>query len=274
MTNSIQSIAIIAGRGDLPKLTIEKCQKDNIKFQLFLISSEEYDHDYSQYQPYVLKYGEIAKFLEICQEHQIANIIMVGGVTKPDFKSITVDKKSAILLTKILAKKILGDDAVLKTVVSFFEKEGFKIIKVNDLLEDILAQKGNLTVSVPDSSDNNNIKIAKNAIEALSQFDIGQSLIVAQQQIIAVEAAEGTDNMINRIGTLDVDYKNSAILVKLSKKNQSKKVDLPTIGLQTIKNCIDNNISGIAIESGKTIIVDKEQVIALANDNKIFITAI
>lgn len=274
MKNDIRSLAIIAGRGDFPMLAIKKCIKNNINFKLFLLSGESYTHDYSPFFPVTLKYGQIAEFIEINKKLNITNILMIGAVTKPDFKSISVDKKSAILLAKILTKRILGDDTVLKTVIKFFENEGFKVIKINDFIDDLVVNKGCITNITPTIGNDHDIKIAKEAIAKLSDYDIGQSLVIAQHQIIAVEAAEGTDQMINRISTLPIDYKNSAILVKLSKVKQSEKADLPTIGIDTIKNCIKNNITGIAIEAGKTLIIDKEDVIRMANENKMFITAI
>ena len=274
MQNNIKSLAIIAGRGNFPILAIKHCQKHNIRFQLFLLHGEDYKHDFSPFKPITLKYGQISEFIRINNQLGISNILMIGAVTKPDFKSISVDKKSAILLTKILAKKILGDDAVLKSVVSFFEKEGFNMIKVEDLLQDIQASKGALTTRKASKDEIENIEIASKIINTISQFDIGQSLVVAQKQIIAVEACEGTDSMINRVKELPIDYKDSSILVKLSKKKQSDKADLPTIGLNTIKNCVKNGIIGIAIEANKTLIIDKADVIKLANENNIFIIAI
>lgn len=108
----------------------------------------------------------------------------------------------------------------------------------------------------------------------MSQFDIGQSLIVAQKQIIAVEAAEGTDAMIKRCGDLNISFKKDAILVKMKKLNQSGKADLPTIGADTIKNCKLNGITGIAIQAGATLIIDKDEVIKLADQSEIFLIAV
>lgn len=274
MINSIKDLAIIAGRGQIPSMIIEKCQKENIKYKLFLLDGEKYEESYEDQNAIILKYGEVSQLIKILNEEKITNLIMAGGVTKPDFKSIKVDSKSAILLAKILANKLLGDESVLDTVVRFFEKEGLKVLKIHDFLDNIVCQKGNLTNNKPSKEDLQNIEIAKNAIEAFSEFDVGQSVIVAQKQIIAVEAVEGTDAMIQRCKNLNIEYKNAAILVKINKKNQSDKADLPTIGIVTIQNCINSDIKGIAIKSGLTLIVDKEKVIDLANKNGIFIIAL
>lgn len=273
MTNQ-EKLAIFAGRGILPKILIENCQKNNRPFKLFLLESENYDIDYSAFNPIKLPYGDVARFLEILHENQVKSIVFIGAVNKPNFQSIKVDKKGAILLAKILASKILGDDAVLKTVINFFEKEGFKILKIDELLDDIVAKKSVLTKIKPSAEDLEDIEIAKNVISRLSEFDIGQAVVVAQKQIIAVEAAEGTDNMIKRCGNLNIDYKSDAILVKMKKQRQSKKADLPVIGIDTIKNCKENNIKGIAIQAGVTLIINKDEVVKLADELGIFLAVI
>lgn len=267
-------LAIFAGRGQLPQILIKNCQKNNIDFQVFLLASEKYDHDYTKFNPISLKYGEIGRFLQELQQKNIKNIIFIGAVNKPNFSNLKVDAKGTVLVAKILANKILGDDAVLSTVIKYFQKQGFKILQINDLLDDIVSKKGALTTAKPDKSDLKNIEIAKKAIQHFAKFDVGQAVLVAQKQIIAVEALEGTDNMIKRASTLKTDYQNNAILVKMKKPNQSAKADLPTIGLKTIENCAKNNIKGIAIEAKKTLIIDKEKVIAKANENNIFLIAI
>lgn len=274
MNKSINNLAIIAGRGQIPNMIIEKCKKENIRYKLFLLNGEKYEESYENEDPTILKYGEISQLIKILKEENINNLIMAGGVTKPDFKSIKVDTKSAKLLTKILAKKLLGDESVLNSVVTFFEKEGLNILKIHDFLDNIVSKKGNLTDTKPSKEDLENIKIAKDAIQTFSKFDIGQSVLIAQKQIIAVEAVEGTDEMIKRCKNLNIEYKKSAILVKMNKKNQSDKADLPTIGVKTIENCINSNIKGIAIKSELTLIIEKEKVIDLANKNEVFIVAV
>lgn len=271
---SNESLAIFAGRGILPKMLIEKCQREGRRFKLFLLESEEYEIDYSAFDPIKMPYGNVGKFLEILKENKIKNLIFIGAVNKPNFSNIKVDKKGAILLAKIVTSKILGDDAVLRTVISFFEKEGLKIVKIDEFLDDIVVKKSTLTKLQPTSQNLADIDLARKAIRAMSQFDIGQSVVVAQKQIIAVEAIEGTDEMIKRCGELNVSFTKDAILVKMKKTGQSGKADLPTIGINTIKNCKASGICGIAIQAGVTLVIDKDMVIKLADDLGIFLVAI
>jgi DUF1009 family protein len=263
-------LAIFAGRGSLPQILLDDLVKKNRHFILFLLASETYEIDYSRFNPIKIAYGEVERFLQILKENNAKELVFIGGVSKPNFSQLKVDKTGAILLAKIVANKILGDDFVIKTVLKFFEKRGLKILPINDFLDFILAKKGCLTQAKPSEEDLKEIALGKKAIAHFSKFDVGQSLVIAQKQIIAVEALEGTDSMIRRCETL----RANGILVKLKKPKQSKKADLPTIGVLTVKNCAKSNIKGIAIQANSTLIIDKEAVIDEANEAGIFIVAI
>jgi len=270
----LEPIAIFAGRGTLPQMLIEDCQKKKRRFILFLLDGEKYEIDYSLFQPTTIAYGAVEKFLKILREQQIKNIVFIGAVTKPNFSSLKVDKKGAILLAKILANKILGDDAVLRTVMKFLEKEGLKFVAIDELLDCVMSKKSTLTRLQLSKENLADIEIGVKAIKTFSQFDVGQSVVIAQKQIIAVEALEGTDSMIARCKSLKVDYKQNAVLVKMKKRSQSNKVDLPTIGVETIKNCAASGIAGIAIQANSTLVLNKYEVIKTADELGLFLTVI
>lgn len=265
------NLAIFAGRGNLPQILINHCLSKGQKFTLFLLNSEVYDIDYSSYSPYFVDYGEVEKFLSIMAKEQIKYLVFIGAVNKPNFRNLNVDKTAAILLAKILANKILGDDAVLRTVVKFFANYGFNILSIEDLIDCTVRKPTILTNIIPNKQQLNAINLGIKAIKHFSKFDIGQSLIISQQQIIAIEASEGTDEMIKRCKDLKIEYKNQAILIKMKKIGQSQKVDLPTIGIDTIKNCQQSSICGIAIQAKSTLIINKEEVVDFANRHNIFI---
>ncbi len=274
MQDNLQSIAIFAGRGSLPKMLIEDCQKKGRKFQIFLLEGENYEIDYSAFNPVTIGYGEVEKFLSIIHQNQIKNLVFIGGVTKPNFSSLKVDKRGTVLLAKILANKILGDDAVLRAVIKFFEKEGLKILRIDELLDCVISTKSTLTKKHPSKENLADIALGVKAIKAFSNFDVGQSLVIAQKQIVAVEALEGTDEMIKRCASLKVDYKKDAVLLKMKKAKQSMKADMPTIGVETIKNCFDSAISGIAIQANSTLVLDKAEVIKKADELGLFLIVI
>lgn len=270
-----QPIAIFAGRGILPKILIEDCQKNGRKFLLFLLESENYEIDYSSFNPIRVGYGAVEKLLLEVKKDEIKNLVFIGAVNKPNFSAIKeVDKKGAILLAKILANKILGDDAVLKTVINFFEKEGLRIVPIDQLLDCVISQKSTLSKLSPGKENLDDVALGVRAIKSFSEFDVGQCLIIAQKQIIAVEALEGTDAMIKRCENLQFDYKKNAVLVKMKKSKQSVKADLPTIGVETIKNVAAAGIVGIAIQANSTLVLQKDEVIKKADELGIFLIVI
>ena len=272
--NNQNILGIFAGRGSLPQILIQECQKNNRPFKLFLLESEEYDIDYSAHNPSILPYGGIGRFLDLMHKDNVKELILVGAVNKPTFSTLKVDKKGALLVAKILANKILGDDAVLRAVVKFFENEGLKILRVDELLDCIISKKAVLTQTQPTKDNLNNIALGIKAIKTFSSFDVGQSVVVAQKQIIAIEAIEGTDEMIKRCRDLSIEYKKNSVLVKMKKRNQSLKADMPTIGVDTVINCAKSGIAGIAIQANSTLVLDKEKVIQEANRLGLFISVI
>ena len=258
MLDNKKTLAIIAGRGNLPALIIEECQKKQQKFVLLLLETEKYEVDYSLYQPIYIAYGEVEKLLAVFALHKVNAVVMAGAVNKPSFSQLKVDKTGSFLLAKILANKILGDDAVLKTVINFFLQHKIEV----------------LTIAKPNKQHLLDIELGKNAIKHFSTFDVGQGVVVAQKQIIAVEAVEGTDAMIARCQNLSISYGKQAVLIKMAKQKQSQKADLPTIGPNTIYNLANAGFAGLAIELNKTIILQKNETINLANQLGLFILVV
>lgn len=270
---NLPPLAIFAGRGQLPQILINDCLKKNRQFIVFLLNGEKYDIDYSQFNPTTVSYGEVEKFLRIINQNNIKQLIFIGAVNKPNFSSLKVDKTGAKLLAKIIANKILGDDAVLRTVVNFFEKQGLKILRIDEILDCIISKPSIITKKQPSPSNLDDIEIGVKAIRHFSKFDVGQSVVVSQKQIIAVEALEGTDAMIERCKNFQTEFTQQAVLIKLKKTQQTAKADLPTIGVKTIEKCFESEITGIAIEVNHTLILDKEAVIKKADELGIFIIA-
>ena len=265
------SLAIVAGRGDLPKIIIKKCQQDNRKFIILLIEGQVSNEDYLQYQHYTLPIGQIGKALRIFRENQVKDIVFAGGIDKPSMTNIKVDGKGAMLLAKITGVKLFGDDNVLTAVTNFFKKEGFNILGAHQIVDDLVIDKGVLGKVKADKKFLTDIELGKKIIHTISEFDVGQSVVVQQNTIIGIEAKEGTDNLISRSGKVQFPKGRKPILIKMKKLGQNTAVDLPSIGIKTIENLHQNNFAGLAIEAGASLILDKQQVIKLADQYKLFI---
>lgn len=270
MKNKIDRLAIISGSGELPQIIIDACKKKKIEFFALVLDGEDNKNLLKNYPSKPANIAKIGDIIKTLKKEKISHVVLAGTLQRPAFSKLRPDLEGVKLLAKILKEKALGDDSILKMVIKYIEKNGFEVIGAHEIAESLLAEKGFITKNKPNKEDLEDINFAVNIALSTGILDIGQSLSVKEKRIIAVEAAEGTDAMIKRTGALSKD----AILVKIKKPNQETKVDLPTIGLNTIKTAKENNIRGIVVEAGGTIILDKEKVIKEAKKAKIFILGI
>ncbi len=274
MQTSISKLAIIAGSGSLPIEICNSCIARQIDYIVIAIEGNADLKKYDNKPCYTVALGQIGKLLEVLEKQSVSHIILAGGVRKPDFSSLRVDVKGAILFAKLVAAKLLGDNYILTEVLRYLESYNYNIIGVKDYFSELLVPFGNLTDDHPHKQDILDIEIGKNAAAALGSLDIGQAVIVENKVILALEAAEGTDNLIKRSTELKFSSKRSGVLVKIVKPYQDLRVDLPTIGPETIRNIADANLSGIAISANHAIIVDKNLTLELAKKYGLFISGI
>jgi DUF1009 family protein len=267
-------LAIIAGKGDLPKMIIKKCQEQSREFLVILINGEPSNVDFFGYNHHIIGFGEISKILGILKDNQIKELVFAGGVTKPSMAGMKVDAKGAVLISKILGNKFFGDDNLLSTIINFFEKEGFKIIGADQIIDDLLAGKGIFGNIKPSSEMLKDIEIGQNALQTMSDLDIGQAIVVQQKQIVGVEAIEGTDALIKRCADLQFKQGSKAVLVKMKKHNQNTKIDLPALGVETIKNLAKSGFSGVAVQAGSCLIINQKEVVKLADELGLFVVGV
>ena len=267
-------LAIIAGKGELPKMIIKKCQEQQRDFLVILIAGEPSNVDFLQYDHHIIGFGEISKITNILKSNQIKELVFAGGVTKPSMAGMKVDAKGAILISKILGNKFFGDDNLLSTIINFFEKEGFKVIGADQIIDDLLAGKGILGNVKPSVDMLKDVEIGQHALQVMSDLDIGQAIVAQQKQIVGVEAIEGTDSLIKRCGDLQFKQGSKAVLVKMKKKNQSTKIDLPALGVETIKNLANAGFGGVAVQANYCLIINQKEVIKLADELGLFIVGV
>ena len=172
---------------------------------------------------------------------------------------------------KILTLPNKGDNHLLTTILSHIQSKGFKVVSATEIIPNLLTKEGCLTKARPSNKHEHSIKLAVKFLNDISKYDISQACVVENSCITALEGIEGTARMIARTKEFN---KGEAILVKMPKAGQTLKADMPTIGLETVKQCVDANIQGIAIKAESTIVLNKEEVIQLANDAGIFIVSL
>ena len=264
-------IGVVAGNGKLPMMIYDYCQKNKIKcFFVFIDKIPEFNISKEFYINCSI--GKAGKLLSFFKKNKVTHILLAGGVKKPNFSTLKIDFKGFLLISKILKNRLLGDNILLSNVINYIEKHKFKVIATDELLPNMHLQEGiNNKIKAYKSLDND-IKVGVEVIKNLSLFDIGQSLIIQNGRVIALEAAEGTDEMIKRSKPyIEQNKKHPALLVKLCKKNQDRRADLPTIGIETINNMYKSNIKILVSDVNNSLVIDKKEFLSLADKNNILI---
>jgi len=267
------SLGIIAGSGLLPTEIADLHLKQGGKVYIAALEGETDILHINKYQFKQFPIGAVGALLEYFAENNVKEIIIIGGITRPDLKSIKVDKIGSILIAKILKEKFLGDDNILKIISDFIESKGFKVISPKTLLELGTYEKLYVSNKLPSKQDQIDIELGSQVIKSLSNLDIGQSVIVADGYVLGIEAAEGTDALIRRCELLRKTEKGG-VLVKMAKLTQDMRLDLPTIGPDTIFYLAKHGYNGLAIQKSGVIIVKPAETIALLNEHDLFISYI
>lgn len=270
---TINNLGIIAGSGLLPSEIADLHLKQGGNVYIAALEGETDILDITKYQYKQFPIGSVGALLEYFRENNVKEIIIIGGITRPDLKSVKVDKAGSLLIAKILKEKFLGDDNTLKIISDFIESKGFKVISPNTLLELGTYEKLYVSNKLPSKQDQIDIELGSQVIKSLSNLDIGQSVIVADGYVLGIEAAEGTDALIRRCELLR-KTEREGVLIKMTKLTQDMRLDLPTIGPDTIFYLAKHGYNGLAIQKSGVIIVKPAETIALLNEHDLFISYI
>ena len=226
---------------------------------------------YKSLNPKFVKLGKVITELKILKKEGFYNILMAGSINRPRLSDINPDFNSIKLLPKFT--KILfegGDNRLLKFVINELENLNFKILYIHKTFPDLFLGTGNQTkIKIPNSFLND-IHKGNLILKNNSKFDIGQSILIQEGNVIGIEAAQGTDILIKQ--SLPYMHKiKKGVLIKLIKVKQDLRADLPTIGIKTLKNCLKSGVVGIAYSANKTIFLDKDKIINFCRKNKFFL---
>lgn len=263
-------LGIIAGKGLLPQKIIEACNREQRDFFVIAIKGQT-DKSLVKDVPHKwFKLGQTEDTIKTLKSENVTDIVMGGGINRPGIFDIKPDLRTMQIIADVgLAS--LGDDALLKAISAELEKEGFNIVGAHNIAPEIITPSGCLTKKVPNENHKLEIEEAIKVTKTLGALDVGQAAIVQQGVVIAVEAVEGTDAIIDRYKKHKYNSGYRGVLVKSSKPNQDKRLDLPTIGPRTIRNAYKAGLVGVAVEAGASIILEQEEVIRLADKLGLFV---
>jgi len=230
--------------------------------------------DYAAYPHIVCRLGAGGRMLDWLRGLGVRDLVLAGRVTRPSFLALRPDAGAARLLPKVGMKAFGGDDSLLQAVLRVLREEGFNPLAAQDVLAELLVPEAcALTAGQPDEVARQDIRRGIAVVRALGAVDVGQCAVVQQGLVLAVEAIEGTDAMLARAGSLRREGPGG-VLVKILKPGQDRRVDLPTIGPDTVTGAAAAGLRGIAIEANGTIVLDRQTTVAAAEAAGLFLIAL
>ena len=266
------NLCVIAGGGILPRKLADNFDPsgDRIFFLAFrnVTDPEVVAGRHHEW----LELGEVQKAIDAMHRNNVDKVVMAGPIQRPALSSLSLDTRAL----KMLAKgglKIFGDDGLLSLVANEIEEEGIKVIGIEQILSGVLTKEGLLAGPAPTKISWDDIKRGLQVLNSLGSCDVGQSIAVQEGIVLAIEAIEGTDQMIERAGSLQRNV-SGPVLIKMSKANQDKRVDLPTAGPETVNNAIRAGFQGLALEANNSLLLDKDRVIKIAEKNSFFVIGV
>ena len=276
---SENQLAIIAGEGSLSDVIIETARKKGWNVTVFAIGDLSITKNQS-ISLIEMKRLDIGRIFKTLKSQKIKNICMVGYIPRPnnlrdylDFQYLNPQTLS--LLFKSIGILRGGDASLFKKINSLLENKGYKVIGASEIAPNLTLKEGLYSSKRVSKVEFEDIKKAQQCAEMTGYLDVGQAVVVKNGRVLAIEAVEGTDAMLERVACLGgISIKRGGVILKSAQINQDKRVDMPTIGPDTIKNIVKANLSGIAITADDVIVLDFQQVIEIIEDNNLYFIVI
>ena len=260
-------IGLFLGSTDFPKLILNRIIKEKKKY--FIIDLTSKNQFKKNKNTYSISIGQFGKILSVIKNNKCTKVLFAGKIDKPKISSLKLDFKGLFYIPRIIKASKLGDAAILKELIAILSEHKIKVIKSNFYNPELTLQKGNYTKISPNRKELIEIKQGIKSLNNLNAHNHTQALVIRNNSVIAKENSRGTKKMLQSI----IKAKNNqGILIKFPKKKQDLRADLPTIGLDTIKDCKKAHLKGVVLKANQNIFLDKIKCIAFANKNKIFIT--
>ena len=261
-------IGLIFGDTDFPKEILNTIKKKKIKYLIIDLSkSKKFKKDK---KTFVVSIGQFGKILKILKENNCKKVLFAGKVNKPKYSKLKLDFKGIYYIARIIKASKLGDAAVLKEIIKILAQNNIKTESSLKYNPELSLKKGNYSKIKPNKQDQLDIKKAIKTLNNLRQYNFSQGAVVRNKKVISIEGKGGTKKMLEKCRSKK--FRNHGVLVKFPKKKQDLRVDLPTIGLKTIKQSKSTGLKGIVIKSKQHVFLDKSKCIQFANKNKMFIT--
>jgi len=272
-------VAIICGGGSFPGAVAEAIARRGRRPVMFAVRGWADPKVIEGYAHHWIAIGQAGRFFRLARAEHCREALFIGTLLRPPLTQIRLDWQTIRLMPRLIRYFRGGDDRLLSGLAKMIADGGVRMIGVGDVAPEIMVPEGVLGSTQPSARDRADVAYGLALIAALGPFDVGQAAIVANNHVLAVEAAEGTDNMLVRIADLRRQGRVTTpagvgVLIKAPKPGQDRRFDLPAIGLRTVENVARAGLAGLAVAAGSTIIAEPAQAIAAADRDKIFFVGV
>ncbi len=260
-------IGLIFGDTDFPNKILNTIKKKKIKYLIVDLSkSKKFKKDKNSY---VVSIGQFGKIIKILKENNCKKVLFAGKVNKPNFSKLKLDLKGIYYIPRIIKASKLGDAAILKEIIKILGQNKIKTKNSLTFNPELSLKKGNYSRFKPNKQDKLDIKKAIKTLNNLKQYNFSQGVVVRNKKVVSIEGKDGTEKMLKK--SRSKKFRNHGVLVKLPKKKQDLRIDLPTVGLKTLKQSKAASLKGIVVKNKQHVFLDKSKCVNFANKNKMFI---
>jgi UDP-2,3-diacylglucosamine hydrolase len=272
-------LAIICGGGSLPAVVAAAAGRAGRRVVLFPLRGSADPAVVQGYPHHWVALGQFGRFERLAAAENCRDVVLIGGLVRPALRQIRLDWKTLRVLPQIVRAFRGGDDHLLTGVARIFEAHGFRLIGAHEVAPELLVPEGVLGSRRPSDRDRADIARGLALVEAIGPFDIGQAVVVADGHVLAVEGAEGTDHMLERIADLRSHGRirvpaGVGVLVKAPKTGQDHRFDLPSIGPRTVEGVARAGLAGLAVLADATLVAEAGRVVMAADRAGIFVVGV
>ncbi|WP_454917143.1 LpxI family protein [Xanthobacter sediminis] len=272
-------MGIVAGSGAFPAAVAQAVRAQGREVVVFLIRGFANDPVLERYEHHWFRLGSLGRVAAKAKARGIRQVVMVGGLTRPRVRDLGLDWTMVRLLPRIARLFRGGDNHLLSGVLGLVAEQGFHLCGAHEVAPSLLLPEGVLGGHGPTAQARRDIALGLGLVRTLGPFDVGQGVIVVDGFVAAVEAAEGTDQMLARYGELRRSGRlrfpaGRGVLVKAPKPGQDRRVDLPSLGPETVARAAEAGLAGIAFEAGGAIVPDAGALIAAADKSGLFVVGV
>jgi len=266
---SPRTLGIIAGNGVYPQLVADEARKAGVKKIVAAAFTDETDPVLERQVDVLdwMRVGQLGRLLKFFRSQDIHHAIMAGQIAPKNLFDLRPDLKALMLLGKL---KERNAESIFAAIADELAKIDVALLPATTFLEDSLARSGLIAGPKLSPRQEHDVELGWHAAKEIARLDIGQTIVIKNGTIVAVEALEGTNEAIKRGGTLAHE---GAVVVKVSKPNQDMRFDVPVIGVETLRVATESGVRVIAVEAGKTLLLERDAVIALANGSNMSLIA-